>query len=285
MLDGKTNTLGVIGDPISHSLSPVMHNKAILHLGINYCYVPLLVKKEQLKEAIEGIKSLNITGVNVTSPHKEEVFNYLDEVSIEAKKIGAVNTIVREEERLIGYNTDGRGFVRSIQEENFDPEGKVAVILGIGGAAKAVGFSLLEHNIKELRFINRTYSKAKSIALELNEYFDSEKVKPYLLEYDKLLGLFGDVDLVINGLPMDPVSEKGEWFIPLNELDNCKNTIAVDFRYLPRESEFLKACKEKGLITMNGLMMLLYQGVLAFEHFTSQKAPVEVMKRSLFENI
>lgn len=283
MFDGNTKTLGVIGDPIAHSLSPVMHNEAIRYLGLNYCYVPFLVKTEKVKNAVEGIKGLNIKGINVTSPHKEEVIKYLDEISKEAKEVGAVNTIVRENEKLIGYNTDGAGFVQSLKDENFDPVGKTVMILGVGGASKSVGYSLLKHNVKELRFVNRTKNKAENLANELDGYFDTGNIKPYLLDYENLVGALKDVDLVINGLPMDPKSEEDSWLLPLNELK--KNSIAVDFRYHPKESDFLLACKEKGLYTMNGLMMLLYQGVIAFEYFTSTKAPVDVMKNALHKNI
>ncbi len=282
MFDGKTFVLGVIGDPISHSLSPVMHNRAIQHLELNYCYLPFHVKTEDLEEGIKGVKSLNIKGINVTSPHKEKVIDHLDKLSQDAKNIGAVNTIVREGDGLAGYNTDGEGFVESIKEKGFNPKGKIVAIIGTGGAAKSVGYSLLKHDVSELRIINRTLEKAENLAGDLKGYCDKDRVNPLELNQEKLKGKLGGVDLVINGLPMDPVTEAGDWMVPLNELKT--DGLAVDFRYKPRESGFLKACREKGLETMNGSMMLLYQGVIAFEYFTSQKAPVEEMKKSLLEN-
>lgn len=281
MVNGKTKTLGVIGDPVSHSLSPAMHNEAISYLQINYCYLPFLAREGDLKEAIQGVKSLNIRGINVTMPHKEEVLNYLDKVSKEAREIGAVNTVVNESNELVGYNTDGEGFVKSIAEKGYYPEGKSVAVLGVGGAAKSVIYSLAKHGVSKLKLFNRTYERAKSLASELeqNKSLSAGDIEVHTLDQKHLEGSLDNVDIIINGLPIDPIDKEGNLMVPVAKMN--KTGLAVDFRYHPEESDFLLFCRQNGLVTMNGLMMLLYQGVISFQLFTGLDAPVEVMKQAI----
>lgn len=285
MLGGDTKTLGVIGDPISHSLSPVMHNAALTYKELNYCYLPFLVKKEELKKAINGVLGLNISGINVTAPHKEEVLAYLDDISKEAVEIGAVNTIVNQGGKLLGYNTDGEGFVKSMLEKGFSPSGKTVMLLGVGGAAKSVAYSLAKHEALKLILVNRTLSKAEELKEELlnNNELSTKNIEALPLILNSIQGKLEDIDIIINGLPADPVDDDNNWIIPLNELK--KDGLAVDFRYHPLESDFLATCKKSGLVTMNGLLMLIYQGAIAFELFTGEEAPLEVMKKEIFANL
>lgn len=162
MITGKTKIIGIFGDPIEHTFSPLIHNEAFKYLGLDYCYVPFHVKREKLKEAVEGIRALDIKGVNITVPHKEEVIKYLDIVSDEAKEIGAVNTIVNMEGVLKGYNTDVRGFISSLKEEGFFIKGKNVLIIGGGGAARAVVYGILIEGGRVYIF-NRTSTKAQAI--------------------------------------------------------------------------------------------------------------------------
>jgi len=141
-ITGRTKITGLYGFPVEHTLSPLMHNAAFEHLGLDYCYLPFSVHPDFLKNAVEAIRALNLAGVNITVPHKESVIPYLDKVNEEALFIGAVNTIVNTEGTLTGYNTDGRGFMRSLAENNISPENKKILIAGAGGASRAIGYYL-----------------------------------------------------------------------------------------------------------------------------------------------
>jgi len=159
-INGNTKVVGLFGYPVNHSLSPLFQNAAFAELGLNFAYFPFLVHPKDLSRAVEAIRTLNLVGVNVTVPHKEKIVNYLDETSPEVKKIGAVNTVVNQKGRLIGYNTDGEGFINSLKEKRFNPRGKRVLLLGAGGAAVSIGFSLLREKAKNVVLINTTYPRA-----------------------------------------------------------------------------------------------------------------------------
>lgn len=162
-MDAKTKLLGIIGDPIAHSLSPAMHNFILKKLNLNYCYLAFRVKAEALKRALEGIRALGIVGVNLTVPHKQSVIALLDELDGEAEILKAVNTIKNDNGRLVGYNTDGIGFRKSLEAHNIKLTGKRAVVLGAGGAARAVVYSLITLGIGEIAIYNRTPSPAQKL--------------------------------------------------------------------------------------------------------------------------
>ena len=278
-IDGKTKVTGVFGYPVEHSLSPLFHNAAFASLGIDFTYLPFAVKPEELKIAVESIRSLSMVGVNVTIPHKEKVLPYLDEISPEAKAIGAVNTIHNKRDRLTGYNTDGDGFIESlIKQGGFDPKDKNVFLLGAGGAAYAISFALIESGIKKLILVNRTYSKGKGLLEHLKKIFQ-DKCQLSLVEFEERNSSFvmSEIDLLINATslgmyPGDPSLIAPEVLPP--------NIFIYDVVY-NRKTPLLKLAEEKKLASLGGLEMLVYQGALSFEIWTGQKAPIKIMKEAL----
>lgn len=270
-ITGKTTLTGIFGDPVEHSFSPAMHNAAFHALGMNWCYVPFHVTPERLGEAVAGIRALKLRGVNVTVPHKEAVMKHLDHVDEQARLIGAVNTIVNEEGVLTGYNTDGAGFVRSLDEAGIGVAGARVAVLGAGGASRAVCFSLLQAGVSALNIVNRTLEKAVRLSRELNA------VRAVAEASDKMENPEG-IDLLVNttslGLrPEDPAPA---------DVSLLESGVAVcDLIYNPPETPLLKGARLRGASTLNGLGMLIWQGAIAFELWTDRKAPVEVMKKAL----
>ncbi|GAB6099061.1 shikimate dehydrogenase [Halanaerocella petrolearia] len=281
----ETEITGIFGYPVEHSLSPAMHNRAFSDLGLNYVYLPFAVKPDSLEEAVAGIRGLNIKGVNLTIPHKQQVIPYLDELSEEAELIGAVNTIENRDGKLIGHNTDGRGYIRSLKEDaNFNPERKKALIVGAGGAARAVAFQLALEGVSELYIANRTIEKAEKLVKDVNNSLDLNQAQPIPLVDDKLADIIGDLDLIVDTTPvgMHPKIDVE----PVVSADLLHSDLLVsDLVYNPEETVLLEETKKIGAETISGLGMLLYQGVIAFEIWTGQQPPLQVMKQELIEGI
>ncbi|MCK8825277.1 shikimate dehydrogenase [Fuchsiella alkaliacetigena] len=269
---------GLFGYPVEHSLSPVMHNTAFKELGLDYLYLPFAVPKAKLAEAVAGIKGLNFEGVNLTIPHKQKVRDYLDELSQEAELIGAVNTVQRCNGKLIGHNTDGKGFLRSLVEEaSFTPQDKKVLVIGAGGAARAVSYQLALEEVKELYIANRTLSKAENLATEVGKKLDLNKAEALPLEKGALSSIIKNLDLVVDTTPigMSPQVEVE----PVIEAELLhSNLLVADLVYNPVKTTLLKAAQKAGAETLSGLGMLVYQGAIAFEIWTGQRAPVKVMK-------
>ena len=275
-ITGKTKLMGVIGYPVTHTASPVMHQAAYEYLGCDYAYVPLEVKPELLGEAIAGIRALSFMGVNVTIPYKETVMPFLDEIDPQAQKIGAVNTIVNREGRLIGYNTDGAGFLYALEQEGqFNMADKSVVILGAGGAAKGIAFHCL--HAKSLCIVNRSVDKAKVLAESLPGEL---KIRFLSSESVAVREALQTADLVINTTPlgMSP-------YLDASPLDNYESisakTFCCDIIYKPTETVFLKESKARGAQVLGGAGMLAGQGMLAFALFTGQNVPYSVMRKAL----
>jgi len=271
-INGQTKVVGIIGDPVKHSLSPQMHNVAFKHLNLDFVYIPFHVKPESVGKAIKGMRALAMVGLNVTVPHKIEVMKYLDEVSPDAKAIGAVNTIFFKDNKCIGDNTDGRGFIRAlIEDEGIIIAGKSVVILGAGGSARAIGHSLIKDGVGRLIFCNRTVSKAESIAGSFQSMGISVAGMGIIDSRDEI----AQADMIINTTSIgmkqgDPLLINPEWI--------RKRQIVYDIIYSPPETLLLQAAKARGARVMNGLGMLIHQGALAFEIWTGCPAPVEVMR-------
>ena len=271
-INGQTKVVGIIGDPVKHSLSPQMQNVAFKHLNLDFVYIPFHVKPESVGEAIKGMRALAMVGLNVTVPHKIEVMKYLDEVSPDAKAIGAVNTIFFKDNKCIGDNTDGRGFIRAlIEDEGIIIAGKSVVILGAGGSARAIGHSLIKDGVGRLIFCNRTVSKAESIAGSFQSMGISVAGMGIIDSRDEI----AQADMIINTTSIgmkqgDPLLINPEWI--------RKRQIVYDIIYSPPETLLLQAAKARGARVMNGLGMLIHQGALAFEIWTGCPAPVEVMR-------
>lgn len=269
MIDVNTKLLGLIGYPLGHSISPLLHNYSLQQEKLNYVYLAFPIKKKQLEEAIEGFKAIRFRGLNVTIPYKEAVIPFLDEIDPIAEKAGAVNTIVNEDGLLKGYNTDIPGLNRMIKEDaNFDLKGKKAMVLGAGGAARATGIALLEEGIKEIYLLNRTDVKAETLALEWKKYYPETAVKVDRLDPDIYREYINSIDVIIDTTPvgMSPNIDMA----PLIESEYLNNNmLVVDLVYNPPETGLLKAARERGADYINGMGMLLYQGIESFKLWTN----------------
>ncbi|MEW6607160.1 MAG: shikimate dehydrogenase [bacterium] len=282
-INALTKIVGLIGYPIDYTLSPVMHNAAFKELNLNFVYLPFKVKPENLNLAINGLLGLNIPGANVTIPYKEMVMKYLDEFSYEAGLIGAVNTICVDDGKLIGDNTDGKGFVASLIEEmNVDPADKKVFILGAGGAARAIGFSLAKSGIKRITFMDKDVVKAETLTTQTKHHFPKLCIETVRLEDKEFEDNIKDSDILINATPCgisgnDPVLINPDWL--------SSKQLVYDIIYKPVQTPLLKVAREKGCKTQNGLGMLVHQGALAFELWTGKKAPVEIMRKAVIKGL
>lgn len=271
-ITGRTKITGLYGYPVEHTLSPLMHNAAFEHLGLDYCYLPFSVHPDSLKTAVGAIRALNLAGVNVTIPHKESVIPYLDNVNEEALFIGAVNTIVNQGGKLSGYNTDGRGFMRSLTENNISPDNKKVLIIGAGGASRAIGYYLSE-KAEKLYLFDINKMKLEKLASDLSE------IRNNIIILDKTAGL-EDFDLLINATPLGLKSTDP---LPLDVSGLSPHQTICDLIY--KKTPLLSRSKGKGCKTIDGLGMLLWQGVLAFELWTRTTPPVEIMRSALLSGI
>lgn len=267
-ISGRTGVLGLIGYPVEHSLSPAMHNAAFEHLGFDYCYVTFLVKPDLLEDAVKAIRALNLKGVNVTIPHKERVIPFLDSVDEEASFIGAVNTILNDNGVLRGFNTDGRGFMESLKDAGIDIKDKRVMIIGAGGASRAIGFYIC----KEAKTLGITDIETDKASRLVN---DLKRLKDNVYTIDNITDLV-EADIIINATPL---GLKDSDPLPVDTAIITADKIVCDLIY--KDTPLLRHARETGCKTLNGLGMLLYQGVLAFEIWTGQKAPVEVMRAAL----
>ncbi len=279
-IKGSTKVFGLIGDPVEHSLSPEMHNAAFQKLNLNNIYLAFKVIPQDLARAVEGIRALNIQGVNVTAPHKESVLPFLNELSEECSIVGAVNTVKNHHGKLTGDNTDGAGFVTYLKEElKLDLRGKNAVLVGIGGAAKSIAYNLCKEGVEKLVIANRTLEKAEQFAALLHEK-TKRKAFGIPLENNILNASIKKCDLLIYTLPGD-IIQQGK--LPFDPALIPLEALLIDLRYYPQKTALMKAAEERGVLTRNGLGMLLHQGILAFNIFTAQKPPVDVMKSVVFK--
>lgn len=282
-ISGKTKLIGIFGDPISHSLSPQMHNAAFKELGLDYAYLPFHVKDNQLKNAVESIRALNLRGVNVTVPHKEEVMQYLDELDEQAEHIGSVNTIVNNDGVLTGYNTDGRGYIQSLEEETgINLKDMDIMIIGAGGSARSIISALITKEPKEITIVNRTVERAEKLAEEFSKHTTKTKLKA-LPTSD---GLFGheieEARLFINATTMGMLDVELPP-IPLEHLQ--PSAIISDIVYSPMNTPMIKEAEAMGFKVHRGLGMLIYQGAIGFELWTGEKPPIDIMKKVALENI
>jgi shikimate dehydrogenase len=268
--------VGIFGYPVTHSRSPAMHNAAFRALKLNYYYLPFAVHPAGLADAIQAIRALGLTGVNLTIPHKERVLPYLDGLSAEARRIGAVNTVVNHRGRLIGHNTDGRGFLLALQAAwNLSLPGRGVCLLGAGGAARAVAMALVDAGVERLFIANRHLNRAQRLAHVIRGGRARVRVIP--LSDSALQRASADCDCLVNatavGLrPGDP---------RLTSPAVVKRfSFVCDLIYQPAVTPLLRDARSAGCRTMNGLGMLVHQGALSFELWTGRKAPVSVMMRA-----
>ncbi len=280
-ISGKTRVCGIIGDPIEHTLSPAMHNAAFEELNLEFVYVAFRVLKNELRNAIIGAKSLNIHGLNVTMPHKNTVINYLDDVDLTARAIGAVNTILNDKSKFKGYNTDGSGALKALSENGTSLEGKKLLLLGAGGAGKAIAFHAARE-VRELTILNRTPQRAKELAEVLHKKFGKE-TNGNLLSPQTIKEELEATDILVNAtsVGMHPNIDHSlvdpSWLRP--------DLFIMDIIYDPIETKLVKDAKALGARVVSGVEMLVYQGVASFEIWTNNKAPVKVMKKAVLNKM
>jgi shikimate dehydrogenase len=277
---GRTRLVGIIGDPIAHSRSPVMHNAAFRALGLDFAYVPFHVRPDALEAAVKGLAALGTAGFNVTVPHKEKILPLLDAVAPAAEVVGAVNTVVVDDDgRLTGHNTDGEGFSKALHEAHrFKAERSRALILGAGGAARAVCDQLAREGIQAIRVCNRTDAKATALAEHLRRHHPECDIKALPWTPLDHRAAINWAELIVNctKLGLDPGDPS-----PIDTNGISPGHIVVDLIYEPRETEFLRRCAALRARTLNGLGMLLHQGALGFTLWTGKAAPIDVMRRAL----
>jgi shikimate dehydrogenase len=278
-INSRTTLYGVFGNPISHSKSPLMLNRAFKESGINAAYAAFHIEQGTLKEAIQGIRALRFRGVNVTIPYKVEVMSYLDEIDEGARVIGAVNTIVNENGKLIGYNTDGIGYVRSLYEETgLSLQGKRVLLLGAGGAGRGIAYALAKAGAEIVWVSNRTASKADELVSYISLLTDAKAIAP-----EAIAGIIDEVDLIVNNTSLGMHPNINE--IPLNPSLLHDKLVVSDIIYTPMETLFLKEAKARGAITHGGLGMFIYQGAYAFEYWTGQNAPIQAMREIVLKSL
>ena len=279
-INGKSRVCAIIGNPVDHSLSPVMHNAAFKELRLNLVYVAFTVNSRELKTAILGAKSLGLQGLNITMPHKHVAMKYLDEVDVTAKSVGAVNTVLFNNGKLIGYNTDGKGAISALQENGVYTEEKKMILLGAGGAAKAIAYQASQ-NLDELVILNRNPEKAKKLAESLKSF--GAKMKSGTLSHEIMKTEMPTTDILVNAtsLGMHPNSSCSPVPSDILRSDLC----VMGIIYNPLDTQLTKDAKAKGAKVVSGLEMLIYQGAIAFEIWTKCPAPIEVMRKAALKEL
>ncbi len=281
-VNAQTQLYGILGNPVDHSLSPLIHNTLFHELNLNSVYLAFRVEKESLGLAFEAIRSLGIRGVNVTIPHKEAVLEFVDEIPEDIdRSVGALNTVVNRDGKLYGYNTDGSGFLIALKEElDFNPAGKNVLLLGAGGGARGAAFSLARARAEKILIHNRTSERAEGLVNYLAEYFPENDIQMMdswaLLKKEK-------IDLVVNATSQG-MRDSDEISFNLKLL-NTKASV-YDLIYSPKETKLFKLAKSLGLPCANGLGMLATQAALSFELWTGKKEGVrekmlETLKKCL----
>lgn len=254
----NTKLLGIFGNPVSHSLSPIMHNDWFAKYKLNCLYVVFDVLPKNLRSAVESIRTLNILGVNVTVPHKVEVMKYIDNVDVAAKTIGSVNTIVNKNGKLCGYNTDWQGFITDLKSKKIDLKNKTVFVIGAGGAAKAILYSLNKLKVKQIYLTSRTFDKAKLIAKKYKNIsvIDIAKISASFLK---------EIDCLVN---CSTCGMKKEDKLPFSIKEFNKKIVFYDIIY-NKETPFKKFAAKNKIKYFSGEGMLIYQGAVSFEKWTN----------------
>lgn len=283
-ITGHTRLTGLLGSPVAHSKSPLMHNEAFRLLRLDYVYLCFDVKEDSLKTAFEGLKKLNVAGFNCTMPDKTAICELLDDLSPAARMIGAVNTVVNENGRYIGHNTDGIGYMQSVKDAGFDIKGETMTLLGAGGAASSIFVQAALDGVKKINLFSikdRFWEKAEKMVDMVNSNTDCDA---------KLIEL-GNDDILNEAISNSKILTNATSVGMAPNTDNCivkdfsvfnENLIVSDVIYNPMETKLLKIAKEHGCPTFNGIYMLLYQGAEAFKLFTGKDMPVEEIKKKYF---
>lgn len=289
-INGNTQLIGLIASPIGHSRSPALHNLAFRYLNLNYVYLAFDVGHDQLEDVIRGFRALNIRGFNISMPNKTKILPLLDELHESAKYARAVNTVVNENGKLVGYNTDGKGFIKGLQEFGVEIIGKKMVLLGSGGAGTAIAIQAALAGASEISIFNRAdefYSRALENARIINNEMPQTRCQARVFDIAELNLLKTELeraDILVNasGVGMHPLQD--HCLIPDKSYLRPELVVA-DAVYHPVETKLIKMAKSVGCKTVNGLAMMLWQGAEAFKLWTGKEMPVELIKKQLFTDI
>lgn len=276
--------IALIGYPLGHSISPLFQQAALDHYQLNVRYEAWEIEPAQLENTVELLRHPTNLGANVTIPYKEAVLPLLDQLEELASHIGAVNTIVNREGKLIGYNTDALAFLQALREDGgFEPEGKRALLLGAGGVARAAGFILTRAGVKTIIIVNRTLKRAETLASSLREREPGIEVITLPWEGPELEEALSHCHLVVNctsiGMKHSPAEEES----PLKDRSLPKDVLVYDLVYNPVETPLLREARKSGARTLGGIAMLVYQGAAAFELWTHRQAPLDIMLKAARE--
>lgn len=273
----KAELVGVFGHPVAENPTVVMQEAAFQALNLNWRYLTIEVYPEDLEAAMQGLRAFNMKGINLTIPHKVEVLKYLDEVKSEAALMGAVNTVVRIDDKLVGENTDGKGFMRALrQDAKVNPENKNVVLLGAGGAARSITVELALAGAKQITIVNRSVERGKVLTELLNE---KTPVNAGFVQWQAAYSIPADTDILVNATSIGlfpKVHEKPD----LNYDSIRPDMVVCDVIPTPM-TQFLTTAQERGAKTVDGLGMLVYQGAIGFKLWTGLDAPVETMYQAL----
>jgi len=280
-IKGSTSLAGLLGYPVKHSKSPKIHNTAFEALNLDNVYLAFEVEDSRLEEALNALKVLDAIGFNVTMPHKNKVVQLLDEVSEEVKIIGSVNTVKNENGRLIGYNTDGMGFVKALQEAGVDFEKKKIVIAGAGGAARAIAIQLAFDGAGEIIMFNRTLSTAEKIVSTINSNIASCRARAAEMNETVLKEELKDAALLVNCTSLGMKNAIDKSIVTFPETLH-RGLFVADIIYDPPKTKLISIAEEAGCRTMNGLGMLIWQGAIAFKIWTGRDMPVDLIKKEIF---
>lgn len=277
----NTKILGLIGHPIKHSYSPFIQNVAIELKKLDYIYLPFDVPASNLRNALRGMNALGIKGFNVTIPHKENILQYMNDLSEEASIIGSVNTVVNDLGKITGYNTDVMGALESLSPFKDEINGNNVSIVGAGGSARSVIYVLIRHfKPKTINIINRTEQKAESLKEYFKDKMKFDSFKTYELFPPDLVDVFKSSKLIINATPVGMSPEIDDSITTL-EKSFSKDQIVFDLVYNPPQTKLLKLAASKGAKTIDGLNMLIHQASKSFELWTGEQLPIEQLQKSL----
>ncbi|MBO1066321.1 MULTISPECIES: shikimate dehydrogenase [Nostocales] len=281
MITGKTQLLGVIGHPVSHSLSPLMHNAALTKLGLDYVYLPFPIAPENLERAIAGFASIGMVGFSITIPHKQAILPLLSEISPIAQAIGAVNTVTRQGDKWVGTNTDVEGFIAPLQTTyHQDWSQKRAVILGNGGAARAVVAGCIQLGLAEIHVVGRNLQKLQAFHQSWQNSPFADKFQVH--EWTELPNLLHQANLLVNTTPMGMYPHIEESPLSSQEISYLPDAIVYDLIYTPKPTKFLHLAEKQGAIIIDGLEMLVQQGAAALKIWLQQdNIPVNEMRQAL----
>jgi shikimate dehydrogenase len=285
LITGKTKLLGVIGYPVEHSLSPVMHNAAIAQLGIDYVYLPFPIKPEDLHTAIQGFAAIGVVGFSVTIPHKQAILRFLSAVEPIAQAVGAVNTVIKKNNSWIGTNTDVEGFLAPLQAHQQNWSQKIAVILGNGGAARAVVAGCAKLGCPEIHVVGRNVQRLRDFSQSWEN--SPLQVNLNVHRWDELPELIPQADLLVNTTPIGMYPKIDESPLSAAEMANLSSqAIAYDLIYTPNPTKFLQQAQQIGVTAIDGLEMLVQQGAAALKIWLQRESvPVDVMRQALQKHL